>query len=133
MMMPANYSAIAENEMTYVCGGADIWADPMGEAQWKQFNTNMVTLIGNHYLSKFVTNMVKIGFGGNYVPGMYTGGALWSIGNTFANNYNGTVLGAAKGALNVALKFVGGAAAIYNLATASTGNKASDALTKNGF
>ena len=130
MMMPANYSAIAENEMTYVCGGADIWADPMGEAQWKQFNTNMVTLIGNHYLSKFINGMVGIAFGGHYVPGMYTAGTLYSIGSTFNNNYNAhsnAFVGAATGVLNVALKFVGGAAAIYNLATAATGNAAEKA------
>ena len=58
MMMPANYSAIAENEMTYVVGGglidaigavtAPVWT----AANVKTFNTNLVTIIGNSYVSK---------------------------------------------------------------------------------
>ena len=50
MMMPANFSAISENEMTYVNGGAslsDILAPSLTLENWKKFNTNMVTIIGN--------------------------------------------------------------------------------------
>ena len=53
MMMPANFSVVAENEMTYVVGGgvieaigsvtAPIWT----AANVKTFNTNLVTIIGN--------------------------------------------------------------------------------------
>ena len=53
MMMPANYSVIAENEMSYVVGGgvieaigavtAPIWT----AANVKTFYTNIVTLVGN--------------------------------------------------------------------------------------
>ena len=54
MMMPANYSVIAENEMTYVNGGAS-FIDAIGAVTapiWtldnvKTFNTNIVTLVGN--------------------------------------------------------------------------------------
>ena len=37
MMMPANFSAVSENEMTYVMGGsvADYLAPAMGAAQWQ--------------------------------------------------------------------------------------------------
>ena len=52
MMMPANFSVVAENEMTYVVGGgvieaigsvtAPIWT----AANVKTFNTNLVTIIG---------------------------------------------------------------------------------------
>ena len=44
MMMPANFSAISENEMTYVNGGAslsDILAPSLTLENWKKFNTNM--------------------------------------------------------------------------------------------
>ena len=41
MMMPANFSAIAENELTYVNGGAvaleDILADKLEVSNWKKF------------------------------------------------------------------------------------------------
>ena len=50
MMMPANFSAVAENELTYVVGGAslvDYLAPAMKAENWQKFNTNMVTLIGN--------------------------------------------------------------------------------------
>ena len=60
MMMPANFSVVAENEMTYVVGGgvieaigsvtAPIWTT----ANVKTFNTNLVTIIGNSYVSKLV-------------------------------------------------------------------------------
>ena len=60
MMMPANYSVIAENEMTYVVGGGVIeaigavTAPVWGAANVKTFNTNLVTIIGNEFLGKFV-------------------------------------------------------------------------------
>ena len=55
MMMPANYSVIAENEMTYVNGGAS-FIDAIGAVTapiWnldnvKAFSTNIVTLILHH-------------------------------------------------------------------------------------
>ena len=49
MMMPANFSAVAENEMTYVVGGGlvDVLAPVLPTADWQRFNTNLVTIIGN--------------------------------------------------------------------------------------
>ena len=49
MMMPANFSAVSENEMTYVIGGgvADYLAPVMESAQWQNFSKNMVTIVGN--------------------------------------------------------------------------------------
>ena len=46
MMMPANYSVIAENEMTYVNGGAliDCFAPLMNSSNWKTFNTNLIKI-----------------------------------------------------------------------------------------
>ena len=61
MMMPANYSVIAENEMTYVNGGAS-FIDAIGAVTapiWtldnvKTFNTNIVTLVGNTFLQSTI-------------------------------------------------------------------------------
>ena len=65
MMMPANYSVIAENEMTYVNGGAS-FIDAIGAVTapiWtldsvKTFNTNIVTLVGNTFLNKVIGQTV---------------------------------------------------------------------------
>ena len=72
MMMPANFSVVAENEMTYVVGGgvieaigsvtAPIWT----AANVKTFNTNLVTIIGNSYVSKLVGATLGVMFGGNW-------------------------------------------------------------------
>lgn len=72
MMMPANYSVIAENEMTYVNGGAS-FIDAIGAVTapiWtldnvKTFNTNIVTLVGNTFLSKVVNQTIGVLFSGN--------------------------------------------------------------------
>ena len=72
MMMPANFSAISENEMTYVNGGAslaDILAPSLTIDKWQNFNTNMVTIIGNSFLGQYVKNTVGVLFDGKYVPG----------------------------------------------------------------
>ena len=73
MMMPANYSVIAENEMTYVNGGANAFIDAIGAVTapiWtldnvKTFNTNLVTIIGNSYVGKFINNTIGVIFSGN--------------------------------------------------------------------
>ena len=57
MMMPANFSAISENEMTYVNGGAslaEILAPELKVENWQKFNTNMVTIIGNSFMSNYI-------------------------------------------------------------------------------
>ena len=45
--MPANFSAVSENEMTYVMGGsvADYLAPAMGAAQWQNFHKNLITIV----------------------------------------------------------------------------------------
>ena len=72
MMMPANYSVIAENEMTYVNGGAN-FIDAIGAVTapiWdvtnvKTFSTNIVTLIGNKFIGKLVDGTLGVLFSGN--------------------------------------------------------------------
>ena len=68
MMMPANYSVIAENEMTYVNGGAliDCFAPIMNDGNWKTFNTNLIKIIGNFSMTKFLSSTVGVLFGGDF-------------------------------------------------------------------
>ena len=137
MMMPANYSAISENELTYVIVGGleDILAPALTLENWKKFNTNMVTIIGNSFLGSYVSNTVGTLFGGAYRPGnlgkawfssvnkYYKSGYDAVVGNGVdaGMTYGNTALGTLNGALNAGLRIVGSAAAIYNLATANTG------------
>ena len=81
MMMPANFSAISENEMTYVNGGAslsEILAPELKLENWQKFNQNMVTIIGNSFLGDYVSNTVGTLFGGAYKPGNL--GKAWFSG-----------------------------------------------------
>lgn len=72
MMMPANYSAIAENEMTYVVGGGlleaigSVTAPVWGAANVKTFNTNLITIIGNSYVNKVLAGTLGVMFGGSW-------------------------------------------------------------------
>ena len=139
MMMPANFSAISENEMTYVNGGAslaEILAPELKLENWQKFNTNMVTIIGNSFLGKYVENTVGVLFNGAYKPGnlgkawfsgvskYYNSGydAVVGNGTDAGMTYGNTALGTLNGALNAGLRIVGSAAAIYNLATANVKN-----------
>ena len=148
MMMPANFSAISENEMTYVNGGAslsEILAPELKLEQWQNFNKNMVTIIGNSFLGDYVSNTVGQLFGGAYVPGnlgkawfsgvskYYQGGydAVVGNGTDAGMTYGNTALGALNGALNVGLRLAGSAAAIYNLATGNVKNGLPSAVTFN--
>ena len=139
MMMPANFSAISENEMTYVNGGAslaEILAPELKVENWQKFNTNMVTIIGNSFMSKYIGNTVGVLFNGAYKPGnlgkawfsgvskYYNSGydAVVGNGTDAGMTYGNTALGTLNGALNAGLRIVGSAAAIYNLATANVKN-----------
>ena len=106
MMMPANYSAIAENEMTYVVGGgivADILPAIMTVDNWKLVNTNMITLISNYTAYQFTNGTIGEIFGGNYKFGNVTK----SVVDMFDGS-EGSVL-------NGILAIVGGLANIYTL------------------
>ena len=139
MMMPANFSAISENEMTYVNGGAslaEILAPELKVENWQKFNTNMVTIIGNSFMSSYIKNTVGVLFNGAYKPGnlgkawfsgvskYYNSGydAVVGNGTDAGMTYGNTALGTLNGALNAGLRIVGSAAAIYNLATANVKN-----------
>ena len=141
MMMPANFSAISENEMTYVNGGAslaEILAPTLTIDKWQNFNKNMVTIIGNSFMSSYIKSTVGVLFDGAYRPG--------DLGNAWYTNVKGAYdkgygagfgkhdqetttdkfLNVNNGLLNGALRMVGSAAAIYNLATGTVKNDASE-------
>ena len=148
MMMPANFSAISENEMTYVNGGAslaEILAPELKVANWQKFNTNMVTIIGNSFLGDYVSNTVGTLFNGAYKPGNL--GKAWygDVKGAYGTGYeagfgkheNETAgdkfLNGGNGVLNAGLRMVGSAAAIYNLATGTVKNDVSEKAWKAEF
>ena len=111
MMMPANYSVIAENEMTYVNGGAliDCFAPLMNSSNWKTFNTNLIKIIGNTTMSTFLASTVGQLFGGSFSFegwGDALEGAYWKGFDSVDNG------------LNTVLSWVGALGAIYTLGTA---------------
>ncbi len=134
MMMPANFSAVSENEMTYVMGGsvADYLAPVMTKKEWSNFSKNLVTIIGNSYLGNFVNNTLGVIFSGTYVPG----GVLSNFGSDISGiwnaNYNDAdtkskILSGMAGVLNVGLNIAGNLAAIYNLGFGTVKNGAEKA------
>ena len=142
MMMPANFSAISENEMTYVNGGAvaleDILPARLTVENWQKFNQNMVTLIGNHFVGAYVKNTLGELFSGSYVPGNL--GRAWFNGVAGAYDSGSKVfmdatfsrlpgMDVANGVLNAGLRMVGSAAAVYNLATGNVKNALPSAVT----
>ena len=132
--MPANFSAVSENEMTYVMGGsvADYLAPVMGKKEWSNFSKNLVTIIGNSYLGNFVNNTLGTIFSGTYVPGAVVGLFGSDISGIWDANFDGTdtkskILTGMKGVLNVGLNIAGNLAAIYNLGFGTVKNKAESA------
>ena len=121
MMMPANYSVIAENEMTYVNGGAN-FIDAIGAVTapiWdvtnvKTFSTNIVTLIGNKFIGKLVDGTLGVLFSGNTTWGDVKAAPkkLFSTGNGIGDDI---------------ANFLGLTAAAYNLGRVDVANKASAA------
>ena len=149
MMMPANFSAISENEMTYVNGGAslaDILAPALEVKNWQKFNTNMVTIIGNSFMGKYIGNTVGILFNGAYKPGNLGNAWLTDVKDAYGSGYaagfgkhddeqtaGDKFLNGGNGVLNAGLRMVGSAAAIYNLATGTVKNDASEKAWKVEF
>ena len=142
--MPANFSAISENEMTYVNGGAslaDILAPELKLSNWQTFNKNMVTIIGNSFMKSYVDSTVGVLFKGDYRPGnlgkawygnvngAYKHGYDAGFGNLDDQTTTDKFLNVNNGLLNGALRMVGSAAAIYNLATGTVKNAADAAWT----
>ena len=125
MMMPANFSAVAENEMTYVVGGGlvDVLAPAMNEGNWQNISTNLINIVGNSYLNNFVTGDLKNVFDGGYRPGENIAAwgnnmkTIWNKNYYKDGNVDGDKLewGFANSLLNTGLQVVGALAAIYTL------------------
>ena len=136
MMMPANFSAVAENEMTYVVGGSlvDVLAPVMTTENWQNVSANVIKIVGNSFLDAYTSSILGQLFDGNYVPGDVIGNAFSTIGKAYNTGYNtfGGNWGFAVGALNAGMQILGGLSAIYTLGSSSVGLefKGNDATLK---
>lgn len=125
MMMPANFSAVAENEMTYVVGGSlvDVLAPAMTTANWQNVSANVIKIVGNSFLAKYTDDVLAQLFDGNYVPGDVIGFSVTNLDKAYNKGYNtfGGNWGFAVGALNAGMQILGGLSAIYTLGSSSIG------------
>lgn len=142
MMMPANFSAVSENEMTYVMGGsvADYLAPAMGSAQWQNFHKNLITIVGNKYVQGFLDNTVGAVFSGTWTPGDGLTGFGGQFSKIWKDNYTDNVTGESTGAqkfgygalgvVNSILNVAGNLAAIYNLGFGTAKNIVGEGVYK---
>ena len=120
--MPANFSVVAENEMTYVVGGGlleaigSVTAPVWGAANVKTFNTNLLTIVGNSYVSKLVSTTLGVMFGGNW--GGDDGLKLFGSDGTLKTFLYGADAGDMS-FLNKTMRTLGLASFVYTLGTAS--------------
>ena len=125
MMMPANFSAVAENEMTYVVGGSlvDVLAPVMTKDNWQNVSGNVIKIVGNSFLAKYTNDILGQLFGGNYVPGDVIGFSVKNLDKAYNKGYGtfGGNWGFAVGALNAGMQILGGLSAIYTLGSGSIG------------
>ena len=108
MTFPANYAVIAEDELTYVTGGgviANVLPAVMTSENWKTFNTNLIKIVGNTFMSRFIDTVLGTAFGSSYAFGGIIGAMNKQLSDMdFANTI---------------LQVIGGAAAVYTLGTDS--------------
>ena len=125
MMMPANFSAVAENEMTYVVGGSlvDVLAPAMTTANWQNVSANVIKIVGNAFIANNAQAAFNTLFDGYYVPGDIAGGLFGSVANAYKKGASALAgewsLG--LGVLNAGLSILGGLSAIYTLGSSSIG------------
>ena len=116
--MPANFSAISENEMTYVNGGAslaDILAPSLEVKNWQKFNQNMVTIIGNSFMDKYIGNTVGTLFSGVYKPGNLGNAWFTGVKGAYGTGFDAG-FGKHEGELTAGDKFLNGANGVLNAA-----------------
>lgn len=126
MMMPANFAAVAENEMTYVVGGSlvDVLAPAMTTANWQNVSGNVIKIVGNSFLAKYTNDILGQLFDGNYVPGDVIGYSIKNLDKAYNKGYGtfeNNAWGLAVGALNAGMQILGGLSAIYTLGSGSIG------------
>ena len=124
--MPANFSAVAENEMTYVVGGSlvDVLAPAMTTANWQNVSGNVIKIVGNSFLAKYTNDILGQLFDGNYVPGDVIGYSIKNLDKAYNKGYGtfeNNAWGLAVGALNAGMQILGGLSAIYTLGSSSIG------------
>ena len=123
--MPANFSAVAENEMTYVVAGSlvDVLAPAMKTENWQNVSANVIKIVGNSFLDKYTSDVLGQLFDGNYVPGDVIGFSVKNLDKAYNKGYNtfGGNWGFAVGALNAGMQILGGLSAIYTLGSGSIG------------
>ena len=90
MMMPANFSAVAENEMTYVVGGSlvDVLAPAMKTENWQNVSANVIKIVGNSFLDAYTSSILSQLFDGNYVPGDVIGFSVKNLDKAYNKGYN---------------------------------------------
>ena len=126
MMMPANFSAVAENEMTYVVGGSlvDVLAPAMKTENWQNVSANVIKIVGNSFLDAYTNSILGQLFDGNYVPGDVIGYSIKNLDKAYNKGYGtfeNNAWGLAVGALNAGMQILGGLSAIYTLGSGSIG------------
>ena len=108
MTFPANYAVIAEDELTYVTGGgtiANVLPAVMTSDNWRTFSTNLVKIVGNTFMTRFLGTFLGTVFTTNF-------GGLDDVVSAMQTNFGAQDLG------NGILQFLGGVAAVYTLGTA---------------
>ena len=138
MMMPANFSAVAENELTYVVGGASLanyLAPAMKAENWQKFNKNLIMVVGNGYLNKYLGTALGHVFSGNYRIGDTTTATFdvltgnWKANMEYGKEHGWGLLNALA---NVGLQAAGGLSAIYALGNGDVGLKLAADNVKDG-
>ena len=138
MMMPANFSAVADKALTYVVGGAslaDYLAPAMKSENWQKFNKNLIMIVGNGYLNKYLGTALGHVFSGNYRIGDTTTATFdvltgnWKANMEYGKEHGWGLLNALA---NVGLQAAGGLSAIYALGNGDVGLKLSADNVKDG-
>ena len=136
MMMPANYSVIAENELSYVEGGASFidWVGDRTATVWtaanvKTFNTNLLTILSNTFTADLVKATMGTMFSGTW-------GDDDSANKKVLFGDDGTVSALYKNGTddmtfgNKVMKTLGLAASVYTLGTTPVKNVISEKMIK---
>lgn len=140
MMMPANFTAV-NSEVVY--GGADLFtiladtaAPVWGAANVKQFNTNLLTILSNSFVSPLLNVTIGTMFGGNWGK---DGDKLFGDDGTASKFFKNQAAYDATGNFtgfdgdemtfgNKVMRVLGSAAAVYTLGTAPAKNLISEKI-----
>ena len=140
MMMPANFTAV-NSEVVY--GGADLFtiladtaAPVWGAANVKQFNTNLLTILSNSFVSPLLNVTIGTMFGGNWGK---DGDKLFGDDGTASKFFKNQAVYDTDGSFtgfdgdemtfgNKVMRVLGSAAAVYTLGTAPAKNLISEKI-----